>query len=148
MPGIGLFEFRLDPQSVATLNVGAELTLEQFQEGQKVDVTGTTRGHGTTGTVKRYNFKMQPASHGNSLSHRRPGSIGQNQSPGRVFKGKKMSGRDGNSQRTIQNLSVIRVDIERQVLLIEGAIPGAPGSRVVVYPAVKKPMAVAVGGRT
>jgi large subunit ribosomal protein L3 len=137
VPGAGLFEFRLTPQTVGTLQVGAVLGVEQFSEGQKVDVEGVSKGRGFSGTVRRWNFKTQPASHGNSLSHRAPGSIGQNQTPGRVFKGKKMAGQYGNTQCTIQTLKVVQVDLERQVLLVKGAIPGAPSGRVIVYPAVK-----------
>lgn len=117
--------------------VGAELTLEGFEAGQKVDVTGTSKGKGFAGGVKRWNFKTQDATHGNSLSHRAPGSIGQCQTPGRVFKGKKMAGHMGAARTTVQNLELVRVDAERNLLLIKGAVPGAPGGRVVVRPAVK-----------
>jgi len=116
---------------------GMEFKVDLFVEGQKVDVIGTTIGKGFAGTVKRHNFSMQDATHGNSLAHRAPGSIGQNQTPGRVFKGKKMSGQMGNVRRTAQNLVVVRVDAERNVLLIRGAVPGHSGGRVVVRPAVK-----------
>jgi large subunit ribosomal protein L3 len=105
--------------------------------GQKVDVTGTSKGKGFAGTVKRHNFRMQDATHGNSVSHRAPGSIGQNQSPGRVFKGKKMSGHMGDERVTTQNLEIVRVDAERNLLLIKGAVPGAPGGHVTVRPSVK-----------
>ena len=107
------------------------------ESGQKVDVVGTTIGKGYAGTVKRHNFRTQDATHGNSLAHRAPGSIGQNQTPGRVFKGKKMSGHMGNVRRTAQNLEVVRVDEERSLLLIKGAVPGHKGGRVVVRPSVK-----------
>lgn len=117
--------------------VGAELTLEGFEAGQKVDVTGTSKGKGFAGGVKRWNFRTQDATHGNSLSHRAPGSIGQCQTPGRVFKGKKMAGHMGAARTTVQNLEVVRVDAERNLLLIKGAVPGAPGGRVIVRPAVK-----------
>ncbi len=117
--------------------LGQEIKVDLFEEGQKVDVIGTTIGKGFAGTVKRHNFHMQDATHGNSLAHRAPGSIGQNQTPGRVFKGKKMSGHMGNVRRTAQNLEVVRVDAERNLLLIKGAVPGHGGSRVVVRPAVK-----------
>jgi len=117
--------------------LGNELKVDLFEAGQKVDVIGTTIGKGFAGTVKRYNFSMQDATHGNSLAHRAPGSIGQNQTPGRVFKGKKMSGHMGNVRRTIQNLVVVRVDSERNLLLIRGAVPGHAGGRVIVRPAVK-----------
>jgi large subunit ribosomal protein L3 len=111
--------------------------VERFQEGQKVDVTGTSKGKGFQGGVKRWNFSMQDATHGNSISHRSNGSIGQNQTPGRVFKGKKMSGQMGNAQVTTQNLEIVRVDTERSLLLIKGAVPGAPGGNIIVRPAVK-----------
>jgi large subunit ribosomal protein L3 len=117
--------------------LGNELKVDLFEAGQKVDVIGTTIGKGFAGTVKRHNFSMQDATHGNSLAHRAPGSIGQNQTPGRVFKGKKMSGQMGNVRRTIQNLEVVRVDSERNLLLIRGAVPGHAGGRVIVRPAVK-----------
>ena len=117
--------------------VGAELTLEGFEAGQKVDVTGTSKGKGFAGGVKRWNFRTQDATHGNSLSHRAPGSIGQCQTPGRVFMGKKMAGHMGAARTTVQNLEVVRVDAERNLLLIKGAVPGAPGGRVIVRPAVK-----------
>ncbi|QMT61415.1 50S ribosomal protein L3 [Legionella sp. PC997] len=109
-----------------------------FTAGQFVDVAGTTKGKGFAGTVKRYNFRTQDATHGNSRSHRVPGSIGQNQTPGRVFKGKKMAGHMGNVRCTVQSLELVRVDAERNLLLIKGAIPGAPGSQVEIKPAVKK----------
>ena len=108
-----------------------------FSAGQKVDVSGITIGKGFAGVIKRHNFSMQDATHGNSLSHRAPGSIGQNQTPGRVFKGKKMAGHMGNVKRTIQNLEIVKVDTERQLLLIKGAIPGAKGGDVIVNPSVK-----------
>ena len=108
-----------------------------FEQGQKVDVTGTSKGKGFQGGVKRWNFSMQDATHGNSISHRSNGSIGQNQTPGRVFKGKKMSGQMGNAQVTTQNLEIVRVDAERNLLLIKGAVPGAPGGDIIVRPAVK-----------
>lgn len=136
-PGRGLWEFRLDGEEGADLEVGAELGVDRFEAGQRVDVSGTSKGRGFAGTVKRYNFRTQDATHGNSLSHRAPGSIGQNQTPGRVFKGKKMSGQLGNARCTVQNLEVVRVDSERNLLLIRGAVPGSRGGRVVVRPAVK-----------
>ena len=128
-------EFRIEDGS--QYETGAELTVALFEAGQKVDVTGQSKGKGFAGTVKRHNFRTQDATHGNSLAHRAPGSIGQNQTPGRVFKGKKMSGHMGNVRRTAQNLEVIRVDGERNLLLIRGAVPGHKGGRVVVQPAVK-----------
>lgn len=132
-----LKEFRLSAEEVESYELGAAIGLELFEQGQKVDVTGTTIGKGFAGAVKRHNFRTQDATHGNSLSHRAPGSIGQNQTPGRVFKGKKMAGHMGNKQRTIQNLEVVRVDADRSVLLIKGAVPGSKGSDVIVKPAVK-----------
>ncbi|MDJ0711777.1 MAG: 50S ribosomal protein L3 [Woeseiaceae bacterium] len=130
-------EFRLDDADDGEFELGGELKVDLFEEGQKVDVIGTSIGKGYAGTVKRHNFSMQDATHGNSLAHRAPGSIGQNQTPGRVFKGKKMSGQMGNVRRTSQNLEVVRVDAERNVLLIKGAVPGHAGGKVVVRPAVK-----------
>ncbi|MFZ1493736.1 MAG: 50S ribosomal protein L3 [Candidatus Competibacter denitrificans] len=136
-PGRGLWEFRLNGDEGAEIAVGAELKVDVFQTGQKVDVTGTTIGKGFAGAIKRHHFRSQRATHGNSLSHRAPGSIGQNQSPGRVFKGKKMSGHLGAAQRCVQNLEVVRVDVERNLLAIKGAVPGAKGGDVLIRPAVK-----------
>jgi large subunit ribosomal protein L3 len=133
--GRGLWELRSDAQSSA--EVGSSLTVEAFSAGQFVDVTGTSKGKGFAGTVKRWNFNMQDATHGNSRSHRVPGSSGQCQTPGRVFKGKKMSGHLGAERVTVQNLEVIRVDLERNLILVKGAIPGAPGGDVLVRPAIK-----------
>ncbi|WP_341938895.1 50S ribosomal protein L3 [Marinimicrobium sp. C2-29] len=133
--GRGLWELRNNTQE--TFEVGAEISVDTFEVGQMIDVTGTSKGKGFAGTVKRWNFSMQDATHGNSLSHRAPGSIGQCQTPGRVFKGKKMSGHMGSEQVTVQNLQVVRVDAERNLLLVKGAIPGAPGGDVIVRPAVK-----------
>ncbi len=130
-------EFRLADGEESDLELGGELKVDLFAAGQKVDVIGTTIGKGFAGAIKRHNFSMQDATHGNSVSHRAPGSIGQNQSPGRVFKGKKMSGHMGNVRRTAQNLEVIRVDADRNLLLVKGAVPGHKGSRVLVCPAVK-----------
>jgi large subunit ribosomal protein L3 len=130
-------EFRLQDGEEGEFEIGGEIKVDLFQVGQKVDVIGTTIGKGFAGTVKRHNFSMQDATHGNSLSHRAPGSIGQNQSPGRVFKGKKMSGHMGNVRRTVQNLEVVRVDAERNLILIKGAVPGHSGGRVLVRPAIK-----------
>ena len=135
--GRGLWEFRLGDDEGEDIGVGAELTVDLFQPGQRVDVTGTTIGKGFAGTIKRHHFKGQPATHGNSLSHRAPGSIGQNQSPGRVFKGKRMAGQMGAVRRSIQNLEVVRVDSERNLLLVKGAVPGAKGGDLIVRPAVK-----------
>ncbi len=134
--GTGLWEFRLE-QSDEAPEVGSELTVERFQVGQIVDVAGKSKGKGFQGGVKRWNFKMQDATHGNSLSHRAPGSIGQNQTPGRVFKGKKMAGHMGARNVTTQGLEIVRVDVERNLLLIKGAVPGAPGGDVIVRPTVK-----------
>ena len=133
--GRGLWEFRCD--SLEGYEVGAEVTVEGFEIGQKVDVTGTSKGKGFQGGVKRWNFSMQDATHGNSISHRAPGSIGQCQTPGRVFKGKKMAGHMGSEKVTTQNLEVVRVDAERNLILVKGPVPGAPGGDVVVRPAVK-----------
>ena len=130
-------EFRLEDGEQADFELGGEIKVDLFQVGQKVDVIGTTIGKGFAGTVKRHNFSTQDATHGNSLSHRSPGSIGQNQSPGRVFKGKKMSGHMGNVRRTVQNLEVVRVDAERNLILLKGAVPGHSGGRVLVRPAIK-----------
>ncbi len=136
-PGRGLWEFRLAEGEGADLTVGAEIKADMFQAGQKVDVTGTTIGKGFAGTIKRHNFTMGDATHGNSLSHRSAGSIGQNQSPGRVFKGKKMAGHMGNVRRVAQSLEVVRVDAERNLILVKGAVPGAKGGDLIVRPAVK-----------
>lgn len=136
-PGRGLWEFRADSADLASLKAGDCITVERFSSGQMVDVEGVSRGKGYQGTVKRWNFSMQDATHGNSVSHRAPGSIGQRQSPGRVFKGKKMSGHMGSEQVTVQNLEVVRIDAEKNLLLVRGAVPGAPGNDVIVRPAVK-----------
>lgn len=133
-----LKEFRLDPAAIAELSAGSVVAVESiFEAGQKVDVTATTIGKGFAGTIKRHNFGGQRNSHGNSRSHRVPGSIGQAQDPGRVFKGKKMSGHMGDVTRTVQNLDVIRVDAERGLLLVRGAVPGHKNANIVVRPAVK-----------
>jgi len=134
--GYGLWEFRL-PNADEAFEIGAELTVSRFEAGQKVDVAGKSKGKGFQGVVKRWNFRTQDATHGNSLSHRAPGSIGQCQTPGRVFKGKKMSGHMGAESVTVQGLEIVRVDAERNLLLIKGAVPGAPGGDVIVRPAVK-----------
>jgi len=133
--GRGLWVLRNNSEE--NFEAGSDMTAAVFEAGQIVDVTGTSKGKGFAGTVKRWNFQMQDATHGNSLSHRAPGSIGQCQTPGRVFKGKKMSGHMGAERVTVQNLEVVRVDAERNLLLIKGAIPGAPGSDVIVRPAIK-----------
>ncbi|MDO2949004.1 50S ribosomal protein L3 [Aeromonas simiae] len=133
--GRGLWEFRLNDGD--TFTVGSELKVDIFSEVKLVDVTGTSKGKGFAGTVKRWNFRTQDMTHGNSLSHRVPGSIGQNQTPGRVFKGKKMAGHLGNERVTTQNLELVRVDVERNLLLVKGAVPGATNADVIVKPAVK-----------
>ncbi|RRQ22477.1 50S ribosomal protein L3 [Thiohalobacter thiocyanaticus] len=135
--GRGLWEFRLDGEEGEGIEVGAEIKVDIFESGQKVDVSGTSIGKGFQGGVKRHHFRTQDATHGNSLSHRAPGSIGQNQTPGRVFKGKKMAGHMGSKRRTTQSLEVVRVDAERNLLLIKGAVPGSKGGDVIVRPAVK-----------
>ncbi len=133
----GLLEYRLNEDEGADLNPGVELKVDMFEDGQKVDVTGTSIGKGFAGVIKRHNFSHQRMSHGNSISHRAPGSIGQCQTPGRVFKGKKMSGHMGNVKRTTQNLEIVRVDNERNLLLIKGSVPGSKGGTVLVKPTVK-----------
>ncbi|WP_148255279.1 50S ribosomal protein L3 [Aidingimonas lacisalsi] len=134
--GRSLMEFRLEDGEDAP-DVGGELTVSLFEAGQVIDVTGTSKGKGFQGAVKRWNFRTQDNSHGNSLAHRAPGSIGMCQTPGRVFKGKKMAGQLGNTRCTVQNLEIVRVDAERNLLLIKGAVPGATGGDVVVRSAVK-----------
>ena len=136
-PGEGLWEFRLDDNEGDDLTPGSELGVDVFQAGQRVDVTGVSKGKGFAGAVKRHNFSTQDATHGNSLAHRAPGSIGQNQTPGRVFKGKKMAGHMGNVRRTAVNAEVVRVDAERNLILVRGGVPGASGGRVIIRPAVK-----------
>jgi large subunit ribosomal protein L3 len=132
--GEGLWEFRLGAAEGEDLAPGSEIKVDHFEAGQLVNVVGTTKGKGFAGTVKRHHFRTQDNTHGNSVSHRVPGSIGQNQTPGRVFKGKKMSGQMGNVQRTAQNLEVVRVDSDRNLILIKGAVPGAPSGTVIVKP--------------
>jgi large subunit ribosomal protein L3 len=136
-PGEGLWEIRIEPDEMEAFEPGAELTVARFREGQRVDIAGTTIGKGYAGAIKRHHFSGQDTTHGNSLSHRAPGSIGQNQTPGRVFKGKKMSGHLGNVRRTAQNLEVIRVDAERNLLLVKGSVPGHKDGRLFVQPSVK-----------
>jgi len=135
--GEGLWELRLPEGEGEDLETGSELNVEMFEAGELVDVTGTSKGKGFAGGVKRHNFSMQDATHGNSLAHRAPGSIGQCQTPGRVFKGKKMAGHMGDERVTTQNLEVVRVDAERNLLLIKGAVPGGAGGAVMVRPSVK-----------
>jgi len=135
--GEGLWELRLADDEGEDLETGSELKVDMFESGEMVDVTGTSKGKGFAGTVKRHNFSMQDATHGNSLAHRAPGSIGQCQTPGRVFKGKKMAGQMGDERVTTQNLEIVRVDEGRNLLLIKGAVPGATGGTVMVRPSVK-----------
>ena len=133
--GDGLWEIRTS--ELEEIELGSEIKVDQFEAGQKVDVTGTSKGKGFQGGVKRHNFRMQDATHGNSISHRAPGSIGQCQTPGKVWKGKKMAGQMGNVRNTVQSLEVVKVDEENNLLLIKGAVPGATGSSVIVKPAIK-----------
>ncbi len=135
--GRGLWEFRLNDDEGVELAAGSELTVSVFESGQKVDVAGTSIGKGFAGTVKKHNFRTQDATHGNSRSHRVPGSNGMNQTPGRVFKGKKMCGHMGAVKTTVQNLTIHSIDAERSLILVKGAIPGAKGGDVVITPAVK-----------
>ncbi len=134
--GNGAWEFRVD--SVDDFELGSEIKVDLFEQGQLVDVAGISKGKGFQGGVKRHNFTMQDATHGNSISHRSNGSIGQNQTPGRVFKGKKMSGHMGAEKCTTQNLEVVRVDSERNLVLIRGAVPGSKSGVVIIRPAVKQ----------
>lgn len=136
-PCRGIKEFRVDSEQLASFNAGDAISADVFQVGQKVDVTGVTIGKGFSGVIKRHNFSSNRASHGNSISHNSPGSIGMAQDPGRVFPGKRMAGQYGSVQRTTQGLEIVRVDVERQLLLVKGAVPGAKGGDVVVLPAVK-----------
>jgi large subunit ribosomal protein L3 len=135
--GRGLWEFRLDDHQGDAPEVGGNVDVSIFEAGQKVDVRGVSKGKGFQGGVKRHNFKTQDATHGNSLSHRAPGSIGQCQTPGRVFKGKKMAGHMGAENSCTQNIEVVRVDADRNLLLVKGAVPGARGGDVIVTPAIK-----------
>jgi large subunit ribosomal protein L3 len=136
-PGEGIWEFRVTAEEAAAYQPGGQITVEAFEPGQLVDVAGTTIGKGYAGTIKRHRFNSQDATHGNSVSHRAPGSIGQRQTPGRVFPGKRMSGHLGNVRRSILNLQVVRVDKERNLILVKGAVPGHSGGRLVVKPASK-----------
>ena len=133
--GRGLWEFRVE--DLGGLAVGSEITVQRFEAGQKVDVTGQSKGKGFAGVIKRWNFAMQDATHGNSLSHRAPGSIGNCQTPGRVFKGKKMAGHMGAERVTVQGLEIVRIDEEKGLILVKGAVPGANGTDVIIKPAVK-----------
>ncbi len=139
-PGRGLWEFRVDAQIASQYEAGAVLTLALFETEQKVDVSGTSIGRGFAGVMRRHGFKGGRATHGNSKAHRKPGSIGQNQDPGRVFKGQKMAGHMGNKARTQQNREVVRIDAERNLILVRGSIPGPRGFDVVIRPSVKGPM--------
>jgi large subunit ribosomal protein L3 len=132
-----LREFRVAQEELANLKVGATIGVDIFKVGQKVDVTGTSQGKGFAGVIKRHHFKSNRASHGNSLSHNKPGSTGQAQDPGRVFPGKRMPGQLGNVKRTVLSLEVLRIDAQRQLLLVKGALPGAKGGDVIVRPSVK-----------
>ena len=136
-PCRGMKEFRVAEDQLSGFNAGDTISVDLFQVGQKVDVTGVTIGKGFSGPIKRHNFSSNRASHGNSISHRSPGSIGMAQDPGRVFPGKRMAGQYGNVQRTTQGLEIVRIDAERQLLLVKGAVPGSKGGDVVVCPAVK-----------
>ena len=136
-PGEGLWEFVIQEDDIGELKVGETISLDQFEEGQKVDVSGTSIGKGFSGVVKRWNFKMQDATHGNSLSHRAPGSIGQCQTPGRVWKGKKMAGHMGSKKVTVQNLKIQSLDLENSLVLLKGSVPGPKGSHIVLKPSVK-----------
>jgi large subunit ribosomal protein L3 len=142
--GRGLWEFTYDASGDKQFSVGEELTVDFFEVGQRVDVAGTSKGKGFAGAIKRHNFRSQDMTHGNSRSHRAPGSIGQNQTPGRVFKGKRMAGHMGAKRCTIQNIEVVRVDKERHLLLIKGAIPGCNTGDVIIKPSVKTTVSVAV----
>ena len=135
--GRGVWEFRANESDLEGREIGGEILADLFEQGQMVDVTGQSKGKGFQGGVKRHNFSMQDATHGNSVSHRAIGSTGQNQSPGKVFKGKKMPGQMGNKRVTVQGLEVISVDVEKGLLVIKGAIPGATGGDVIVRPSVK-----------
>ena len=132
-----LKEFKIDDDDIEGLELGKEFDVKIFEEGQLVDVSGISKGKGFAGTVKRWNFATQDATHGNSLAHRKPGSIGQCQTPGRVWKGKKMAGHMGNVKKTVQNLKIVKVDEENSLLLVQGAIPGFNGSSVIIKPAIK-----------
>lgn len=137
-PGCGLWEFRIEDNTIGDLTVGSELKTDRFAEGQYVDVSGVTKGKGFAGVIKRHHFNAQDATHGNSLSHRAPGSIGQRQSPGKVFKGKRMAGHMGDVNRTTMSQKVVRIDAERNLIMIHGAIPGSTNAYVIIRPAVKK----------
>jgi len=157
-PGTGLWELRpndnklsldkaaIDAAIQKQYPIGTTITLEHFTADQAIDVVGTTKGKGFAGVVKRHNFRTQDATHGNSLAHRAPGSIGQNQTPGRVFKGKKMAGHMGNERQSTLNLTIVKVDTERSLIYVKGAVPGAPGGMVVIKPSVKDKSTTKKGG--
>jgi large subunit ribosomal protein L3 len=134
-----LREFAVAPEALAEIRVGATIGVETFKVGELVDVTGTSKGRGFSGSIRRHNFSSNRASHGNSLSHNAPGSIGMAQDPGRVFPGKRMAGQYGNVTRTVQTLTVVRVDAERGLILVKGSVPGADGGHIIVRPAAKAP---------
>jgi large subunit ribosomal protein L3 len=136
-PGLGLLEFRMTEEECADCKVGTVFNLDVFKVGDKVDVRGVSKGKGFAGVIKRHHFSMQDATHGNSLSHRAPGSIGQRQTPGRVFPGKKMAGHLGNVRRTMPNLEIAHIDIERNLLFVKGGIPGAPNGNIVIKRSIK-----------
>ncbi|MES2217743.1 MAG: 50S ribosomal protein L3 [Pseudomonadota bacterium] len=147
-PGKGLWEFVIEAHdNIEGLALGSELKVDRFAEGQWIDVTGTSKGKGFAGTIKRHHFAGQDATHGNSLSHRVPGSIGQRQSPGKVFKGKKMSGHLGDAKCTIMNQKIVRIDIPRNLIMVRGVVPGAPGGDVIIRPAIKKDQPIAKGDK-
>ena len=133
-----IHEFRVTSDSLAEIEIGKEFSVNNFEEGQLVDVYGISKGKGFAGTVKRWNFATQDATHGNSLAHRKPGSIGQCQTPGRVWKGKKMSGHLGNVNKTIQNLKIVKIDEENKLILVKGSIPGPAGAKIIIKPAILK----------
>ena len=143
--GHTLKEFRVSTDELAGVTLGGAVGVDLFKVGQKVDVTGTSQGKGFAGAIKRHHFSSNRASHGNSVSHNKPGSIGQNQDPGRVFPGKRMAGHLGNAKRTVQNVEIIRIDAERQLLLIRGALPGSRGGGVTVRPTVRATRAAVPG---
>ena len=145
-PGEGLWEFKIDEVDIKKIEVGQSFSQELFKEGQVIDVSGVSKGKGFAGTVKRWNFKMQDATHGNSLSHRAPGSIGQCQTPGRVWKGKKMSGHMGFEKVTVQNLKIVSID--NNMILVQGSIPGATGSRVLLRPSRGQEVEFSSEGKT
>lgn len=143
--GHTLREFRVKPDELTGVTLGGAVGVDLFKVGQKVDVTGTSQGKGFAGVIKRHHFSSNRASHGNSVSHNKPGSIGQNQDPGRVFPGKRMAGHLGNAKRTVQNVQIVRIDAERQLLLIQGALPGSRGGDVTVRPTVRATRAAPAG---